>query len=640
MQYELLAEYIAFVIISIAIWSFIWDDELETTRYRLFRLLFLGTLFSVIITIATTLTTEYVEFFPLWFVVGLKVVYFIVTPIAPILTFFYAVSLSKWKNSSLSLDTKWLFALLPYGIYILIILLNYQFQNVFTITVEQGYMPGAMNRSTYVVVIIYMIGVIAVSLNNYSRTKQGINLILCINILFASGFSFLQLLFSHIILSGIASATGILLIYLYVQNSMKSIDPLTDVSNRRALMHRINRLSKNKSEFVLYLCSIRNFKSINECFNLETGDSVLENVARRLATIVPKKNIFRYSGDEFVILSHNLSQDDKIFVQAIKKQFERPFTIDNYEVRAEAIYTRVDYPSFSENIKTLLTTADYSIASIKSGAVDVDYLYDICVRDEMVRHNFILEYLKQAVLEESFQVVYQPVYSITEKRFTQAEALVRLRDGQEFSLFPSEFIPIAEKTGLIVEITYIVFEIICKDMSRLSNAVSINFPYVMLLQANLLDNLLKIMKKYDVQANQIKIEITERTLVSDVKIIKNVISDMQDLGFEFELDDFGIEYSNMSVFLSLPIDIIKIDRSLVLAVSESKKSAAFIQSLIKAIIATGRKVIVEGVEDEALLNYFVACGCEYIQGYVFSKPLDLDTFEKFIEEDSSSEKNV
>ncbi len=388
------------------------------------------------------------------------------------------------------------------------------------------------------------------------------------------------------------------------------------------------------------LCSVRNFKSINECFNLETGDSVLENVARRLATIVPKKNIFRYSGDEFVILSYDLLRDDKTFVQAIKDQFERPFAIDNYEVRAEAIYTRVDFPVFSENIKTLLTTADYSIASIKSGAVDVDYLYDICVRDEMVRHNFILEHLKQAVLEESFQVVYQPIYSITEKRFTQAEALVRLRDGEEHSLFPSEFIPIAEKTGLIVEITYTVFEIICKDMSRLTNAVSINFPYVMLLQANLLDNLLKIMKKYDVQANQIKIEITERTLVSDVKIIKNVISEMQDLGFEFELDDFGIEYSNMSVFLSLPIDIIKIDRSLVLAVSESKKSAAFIQSLIKAIIATGRKVIVEGVEDEALLNYFAACGCEYIQGYVFSKPLDLDTFEKFIEEDSSSEKNV
>ncbi len=639
MHYDLLAEYIALIVIVVTMWSFAWDNELESTRYRVFRLLFWGTLFSVVITIATTLTSEHVERFPFWLVEGLKVLYFITTPIASIVTFFYAASLTHWKTSKSSLDKKWFFALIPYFIYSIMIILNYWTHYIFTITVADGYQAGPLNRSTYVIVIIYMIGVITLSLVNYRRTKQGINLILCLNILFASGISFVQLLFPHIILSGTASAVGVLLVYLYVQNSMKSIDPLTDISNRRAMMYRISRLSKNKSEFSLYVCSIRNFKSINECFSLETGDCVLEMVAMRIAKIAPRKNIFRYSGDEFAILSLDMSTDDISFIKQLKEIFETPFIVDDYAVRTDAIYTRVDYPAFSRDIKTLLTTADYSIASIKSGSVDVKYLYDIHVRDEMVRHNFVLEKLKQAVLNDGFELVYQPIYNLKDKKVKQAEALVRLKDGEESSLFPSEFIPIAEKTGLIIQITYMIFEIVCKDLNRLKHeikhsdvpcSISINFPYAMLLEANLIDNLLAIMEKYEISSEQIKIEITERTLVSEVKIVKDVINEMQKLGFDFELDDFGTEYSNMSVFLSLPIDIIKIDRSLVNAVVQSSENEAFIKSLIIAIVATGRKVIIEGVEDEKLVNFFAECGCEYIQGYVFSKPLKYDMFKKFL----------
>ncbi len=616
-----------------------WDDELESTRYKVFRFLFFGTLFSVVVTISTTLTTQYMEAFPFWFVEGLKVLYFITTPLASIITFFYAASLSHWKTSKQSLDKRWFLALVPYLCYIILILQNYVTHNVFLITREYGYQAGPLNRSTYAIAIVYMIGVIVVSLKNYRRTKQEINLILCLNILFACGISFFQLLFPRIILSGTASATGVLLVYLYVQNSMKSIDPLTDISNRRALMYQINKRAKSKSEFTLYLCSIRNFKSINECFSLETGDSVLEIVAMRLASVVPKKDIFRYSGDEFAILSYELPQNEDFLIQAVKSCFERPFRIEDYEIKVDAIYTRVDFPSFNKNIKTLLTTADYGIARLKTNTLDTDYLYDIHICDEMIRHNFVLEELKHAIAEDGFEILYQPIYSISNAKFRQGEALIRLRNGEKNKLYPNEFIPIAEKTGLIIQITYIVFKKVCKDLRQMQEeldssicpkSISINFPYAMLLQDDLVENLLEIMGRYKIASKQIKLEITERTLVSDVKKVELVIHKMQRLGFEFELDDFGIEYSNMSVFLSLPINIIKIDRSLVLAVNESEKNCAFIKSLIKAIVATDRNVIIEGVEEESLVTYFKDCGCEYIQGYVFSKPLSYLGFTNFL----------
>ena len=318
---------------------------------------------------------------------------------------------------------------------------------------------------------------------------------------------------------------------------------------------------------------------------------------------------------------------------------KEPFIVTDKEIKFSFVYTRVDYPKFSTNIKTLVSTADYAVSQLKDSSLENNYLYDYTIAKEMQRVSFVIEVLKESLENDGFDVFYQPIYSFETNDFTQAEALVRLKNANENNLYPGEFIPIAEKSDLIIKLTYIIIEKVCKHFQIIKNtygknnklaSISINFPYKIFFQKNLLQNVMEILKHYSISPSEIKIEITERSLISDDSTVKNVISKMKEKGFIFELDDFGVEYSNMSVFLKLPINYIKIDKSLVDIAIANKSYRPFFQNLVQGIQSLGKSIIVEGVEDKEQLNFIEKCGCEYIQGYVFSKPLTLVDFQNFL----------
>ncbi len=355
---------------------------------------------------------------------------------------------------------------------------------------------------------------------------------------------------------------------------------------------------------------------------------------------MPYKSIYRYGGDEFAYIK--IGTDDEIFnieIQYAISAVCKEFNLEQNVVALDAVYARVDYPAFGVDLKEIISAMDYSISTVKKNVGETNYIYDLSITEKMKRRNYIVERLKKAIANDGFEVHYQPIYSSSVNCFPMAEALIRLKQTDEAFISPGEFIPIAEELGLVSRLTYIVLQKTCENFKSLINKygenlmlknISINFPYVHFLKKSTVNEVLEIVDKFDLPHSCIKMELTERTLVSDTRTTKEIMDELIEHGFEFELDDFGVEYSNFSMFFNIPVKIIKFDRSLVSSVVSGPRHRKFFESLIAAIKDMDVQVVMEGVEDEETLNYLLSCGCDYIQGYVFTKPLNTSEFENFL----------
>ncbi len=646
MEYNILSEITAFIIISILVVSIKWDKELCSESDKYFRYIFYGIFYSSIFIILTAIVSGVVPIneHQRRLIELVYTVYYILLPIGVFLTYIYAVELchpNSWKQRKFFKN--WKFLHLPYVFYVIFVILNYFTHTVFTVSSETGYERGTFYKLPYLVAGIYAIIIIVVSLCNRRIANRKIPYILCINVFITFCISMVQFFFPHLLLVGTAHSCGVLVMYFFVQNNKKSSDRLTLLYRRDVLRYHIDKMISAGKPFTLAIFSIRDFKSVNQMYGLSYGDELLILIADYFRQTFPGEYVYRYSGDEFAVIIKNPDGKTKERLSKAALRFESPFVVDNcgeYETSTtvDVMYARVDYPKFGHNAEDLISAADYSISVLKKRKTHLTFVHDNTMLEKINRKNAIVERLKEAIENDGFEIYYQAIYSSDDGNFPQAEALIRMKYNTICPIYPSEFIPIAEEIGLITKITYIVLEKVCEDLSKLNNegfaetfkSVSVNFPYAQFFQKNLISNIMEILNKYNVEPSKIKIEITERALIADPEVITYTIKKMQKLGFVFELDDFGVDYSNISMILDLPIDIIKVDRSLILAVVGSEENKEFFEYLIKGINCTGKMIITEGVEDEEVYNYLTECGCKLIQGYYFTKPLPYDQFVDFL----------
>ena len=235
--------------------------------------------------------------------------------------------------------------------------------------------------------------------------------------------------------------------------------------------------------------------------------------------------------------------------------------------------------------------------------------------------------MRRCSREDSFGVYYQPIYDMEEQAYTKAEALLRLPPHELGQLRPDEFIPLAEENGLITEITYQVLHKTCLFLQQLQQSgipmkgISVNFSAVMFLQQDLANTILSIIAEYGIPAKLLQIELTESMLARDPHMITAFMQRMKQEGIEFLLDDFGTGYSNISNVLSLPVQTIKIDKSLLWQAMVSQEWAIVLHKMCEAFHEVHQQLLVEGVENEEQVAFVKACGCRYIQGYYYAPPL-------------------
>jgi EAL domain-containing protein (putative c-di-GMP-specific phosphodiesterase class I) len=263
------------------------------------------------------------------------------------------------------------------------------------------------------------------------------------------------------------------------------------------------------------------------------------------------------------------------------------------------------------------------------------HIDDIDFKDSK-RSSEVEQIIRRAIENDYFQVYYQPIYSVEEKKIVSAEALIRLIDPEAGFVSPGEFIPIAEKNGQIIPIGDIVFKkvfefIASNEIRQIGiDYVEINLSVIQCMQRELADNVLSMMKEYGVSEDMINLEITETAVAESPKALLDNMKTLGDKGISFAMDDFGTGYSNISALMSLPLDIIKFDKTLIDMASNSVQGYKILESSVTMVKKLGNKIVAEGIEEASQIEMMSELGIDYIQGFYFSKPLPKDDFIKFV----------
>lgn len=417
---------------------------------------------------------------------------------------------------------------------------------------------------------------------------------------------------------------------------LSSHDMLTSLMNRHKLMQNIEKLKVDKEEFALLFIDLDNFKGINDTLGHKIGDGILCKVANELLEFSINNNVevARIGGDEFIILRKGKNDKDEVnkFAEEILNKINKVYEVYNYSYEIKASIGISFYPQHSDEQVTLLQYSDIAMYISKDNGGNKYTIFE----KEMLKPLEIESRLKGAIERKEFKVYYQPIYGVNGNQIIGAEALTRW-EAEEGMIFPDKFIPVSKKTGDIVEIDKLVLRdaiATCRewiDKGKKDFYISMNASKQFLKQKGFVDFIKSELEAKNVPSSALKLEITEDEIIDDVEYTIELLDKIRKIGVKVSLDDFGVGYSSFSHIQILPVDVIKIDRSLVMNIEDDIKSRSIVETMISLCHSLNLKVVCEGVEDIEQVEILKALKCDSIQGYYFSKPLCKEKFTEYVE---------
>ena len=408
-------------------------------------------------------------------------------------------------------------------------------------------------------------------------------------------------------------------------------DQLTSLPNRihaiETTKQSIERCEKGNHCGLMFI-DIDNFKYINDTFGHPVGDKVLMQCAQVLSSLVNENiHLARFGGDEFTILVEETTIDQmEKFGKLAVRMLGRKMTIDgrfHYLTSSAGIAL---YPDHAETIGELFQKADAALHRAKLTGKTKFFMFNESIKHELVERMEIESALRTAIENEELWVAYQPQICTETGKIEGVEALARWNSPRLGNISPSRFIPVAEETGLIDEIGLFMLRSVVKFIRRADEggnrnfSVSINVSVKQLHDQAFVSRFIRILKAQDVDPTRITIEITESFMIDDLDPVIARLTELRNAGFKLSLDDFGKGYSSLSYLRMLPLDYIKIDKSFIDDILAHGPSVPLAKTIIELSHQLGLKVVAEGVEEREQLDYLNAHGCDYIQGYYYSKP--------------------
>ncbi|ABW28279.1 diguanylate cyclase/phosphodiesterase, putative [Acaryochloris marina MBIC11017] len=421
-------------------------------------------------------------------------------------------------------------------------------------------------------------------------------------------------------------------------------DDLTGLANRNQLMRELNRcVAQLGTDLAVGLCfffiDFDRFKQINDRFGHLMGDKVLIQVANRLSTLAGDATcLARLGGDEFVLLTGQLTVAEAYkLAQRITAAFAQPLRIRETEISMSASVGIVLGDASYQSADDVVRDAD--IAMYRAKATGNCYqFFDERMRTEYLEGLELERELETAVREKQFRVNFEPIVDIHQSDIYSIESLVRWIHPDKGIISPGRFISLAEELGLVIDIDRIVFEQTCKQfrqwrasgITRPQQKFNVNLSCGQLERSDIIPFLLSTIDVSGISPHDVVLEITESYLLADSVLVMKNLNEMNELGFSIFVDDFGTGYSSLSYLAKYPIHGIKIDRSFVRDLTESPESKELIRSMIAMADALNLQVVTEGVETLEQLQIMTELGCRYIQGFLFTRPMDAMQAETFL----------
>ena len=422
---------------------------------------------------------------------------------------------------------------------------------------------------------------------------------------------------------------------LIVNREQEKLDVVTQLPSRVVLLRQLSVWNTIEPERRIGVCVLEldKFSNINDSLGHATGDLILYDISRRLEkfSLFPFK-LARLHGDEFALAVTGLEEPEDIWQVSnwIMEQFVDPFVTKsgNIYLTASIGVSLSDIVGF--DAVSLLESAYIALNNAKNNDLVREFLYSPQQHKELTKQVLLESHLNLALAcDDQLEVWYQPKQLLNSGALCGLEALIRWKHPEQGIISPAEFIPLAERTGLVVAITDYVIKHIARDLPKLRAAglegrIAINVSTKDFQRRNVVSELTERMQRGGISTSDVELEITEGALLHDFDQCVLMLEALRQAGFELSIDDFGTGYSSLSYLTRLPVDTIKIDMSFVRQIVFSERARKIYQALINMCDAVGLDILAEGVDDDAQRKILGEIGCTSIQGYLLSKPMPLD----------------
>jgi len=414
-------------------------------------------------------------------------------------------------------------------------------------------------------------------------------------------------------------------------------DLLTRLPNRALFKDRLNislaQAKRNKNNLAVMFLDLDRFKVVNDTLGHAMGDRLLQSVALRLDNCVRKcDTLSRFGGDEFTLLlpSLNSPEDARTIAKKVISSLKEPFLLGDHEVFVGISIGIAVYPNGGSNVEQLIQNADVAMYHVKGRGKD-GYQY---FSEDMAIHTSnrlsLESELRNALENEEFKVFYQPQICAQSSKVIGVEALVRWQHPERGLIYPGQFIPLAEETRLMSDISEWVLKTACVevkswiDMGHTNIRLSVNFSPLQVEHPRFVHRLLTSLRQANFPSTNLEIELTENVIMNDLENMTQKLRELSEHGIRIAIDDFGTGYSSLNYLRQLPIHTLKVDQSFIQDIKETEDEACIVNAIVSMAHGLKLNIVAEGVETKAQLEYLKSLGCQEIQGFYFGKAVPGD----------------
>lgn len=597
--------------------SYSFDDR----KHRLFLYGSTSSFITAFCDIISVVCITYYYKIPLWLGTASTTIFFLLLCMIPLIIYSYANNLafSYSKIGKIFLYINRAF----YLVYVIIVLINIKTGWIFRYDMELGYVRGPLKNITYLLTGYYAVHTVVSTIIKHKTMPRRVFFVFLIYPFISMGFLCFQLFNAKVIMTGVASFAALFFVYITIQADLQEYDVITGLMTEPKLKKYVTERS---SEGYLFVLSIENSNMLMQNMDSTEMNQLLFSIGKQITRHF-KNFSYHVSTNRFAGICssmeelYDFSECIEQFINDVNKNYDDllPAPLDAYYVGVNFVKGKISYETLTEVINDIL------IKEKKENHHTLK-ICDDSILLSMERKKEIYKILKRELNIDSsqFQIWYQPIYSVQEKKFTCMEALARLNFTEIGNISPVEFIEVAENRGLIEKLGFVVFEKVCKFISENINiiqAVSVNFSVYQMVNPNVVEKVLSTIRKYNLSPNRIIMEITESIFIEDFNVVKANMITLAKEGIRFYLDDFGTGYSNLANVVKLPFSTIKIDRSLVLMTEDDAKGDLFLKNILSTFKDAGFDILVEGVETMSQSETVQNDGADYIQGFLFSRAI-------------------
>lgn len=415
------------------------------------------------------------------------------------------------------------------------------------------------------------------------------------------------------------------------------IDLTTGLKNKNYIACILPDVIRNKgnSNYSSVLIDLDDFKTINDVSGYNFANKVLNEVGKILSNISDNKSIVTYSGcDRFIIITFT-EEDIHVYAEKMLNALRNTLVIEDTQVILTAsmgIYPKVQ----NEDVFTAIQNADIALNYAKKQGKDCFSIFNSLMKEEILRKSKVKKKLKEAMKNDLLELYYQPKINLKDENLIGIEALLRWKDEELGVISPGEFIPIAEETGIIIELGRYVLRKVCMQIkiweaNRVNYInVAVNVSGKQFKDTSLPEYIANILKEYGLSPSVLELEVTESAIIENIKYTYKMLNELIKKDIKIAIDDFGTGYSSYNHLSELSLNILKIDKSFIDFINCDNKKNLIIKNIIDLAHTLGMKVVAEGVEQKHQMKVLKEYGCDIIQGYYYSKPLSVQDFEEYI----------